>query len=618
VKEFWKFARMMLRYRGLIALAAVGALIDAASSFGGYASLVWVVNQLIKSGTTANGLLAAKLADPLVVKWIGDHRAWADVVPTDKFQGFAFVLVFIFVLAVVGSVGRYIHQYNIITVALRTIMTIRKHLFARMIHLPMATVNTDGVADYTSRIVRDTNQLSGGINSLMGRAVRDILQGGSLLTLALLVNWRLTGLFLTIAPPVALLIRRFGKRIRRATKKALAGYAVMLGGLNESLQSLRVVKVHGAEGYERRRFSMINRLVLGQEMRSRGAKALSAPIIELIAMLGFIFVAMVAGWYVFRLGQDPADLVNVLMLLVGAGAAFRPLTNLSNDLQEAAAAAGRIDEAMRLPIESARFHSKTEKWERIPRHRKSVAFENVVFGYPKSERPALRGVTLSVPQGRTCAVVGPNGSGKSTLLSLVPRLYEPTSGRVLIDGVDVGRCTLRSLRRQIAVVTQDTVLFDGTIAENISYGMRQTAREKVVAAAKQAHADEFIGRLPQGYDTAIGEWGSRLSGGQRQRIAIARAILRDPAILILDEATSQIDADSEAKITESLAEFSKGRTTFVIAHRLSTVVNAEMIVVMVDGTISAIGRHAELLKTSDVYRTLCRTQLHGLEPEVVS
>ena len=208
-----------------------------------------------------------------------------------------------------------------------------------------------------------------------------------------------------------------------------------------------------------------------------------------------------------------------------------------------------------------------------------------------------------------CAIVGGNGSGKSTLLGLIPRLYDPTDGRVTVDGVDLADCTLRSIRRQMAMVTQSTVLFDGTIADNISYGSRHVSRQQLTDAANLARAHEFIDELPDSYDTDIGEWGERLSGGQRQRLAIARAILRDPAILLLDEATSQIDADSESRINEALAQFTANRTTFVVAHRLSTVIHADMIVVLEAGRISATGKHNDLLARSPVYQLLCRTQL---------
>jgi ABC-type multidrug transport system fused ATPase/permease subunit len=248
---------------------------------------------------------------------------------------------------------------------------------------------------------------------------------------------------------------------------------------------------------------------------------------------------------------------------------------------------------------------------KLARHCESIRFDGVTFTYPRAERPALDQITLEIRHGQRVAIVGPNGSGKTTLLALVPRLFDPNpgSGAVLIDGRNIREVAVRSLRRQIGVVTQETVLFRGTIRGNVAYGADDASEERVVAAAKKARAHEFIAAMPKGYDTPVGEQGLTLSGGQRQRIAIARAILRDPSILILDEATSMIDADSEAKIAEALAEFASGRTCLIVAHRLSTVINADRIVVMDAGRIVDDGTHAELLKRCSVYRLIAENQL---------
>jgi ABC-type multidrug transport system fused ATPase/permease subunit len=352
--------------------------------------------------------------------------------------------------------------------------------------------------------------------------------------------------------------------------------------------------------------------VFEEEMKARIVRALSSPSIELLVMIGLILMALVAIWYMDNQNLEGTVLVMIVGALGASASSFRTLATLNNTLQTSAAAADRIKEVMELPSEqTARQEHTNPNLYSLERHRESVTFEDIVFTYPGCDAPTLKGLGLSVPVGSVCAIVGGNGSGKSTLLGLIPRLYEPDSGRVLIDGRDIKDATLRSLRRQMAVVTQDTVLFDGSIADNIIYGTRHATQEQMIEAARHAHAHEFIEQMPDGYATEIGERGARLSGGQRQRLAIARAILRDPAILILDEATSQIDADSEAKINEALEGFMANRTTFVIAHRLSTVVNADMIVVMNEGEIDSIGKHAELLESSEVYRTLCRTQMGG-------
>jgi len=613
MKSFWRFARLMLRYKRLLVLAGVGALFDAVCAAAGYGTLMWIIEQLFNAGRTAHDIVAEKLASPAVAERFGDLSHLADVVPDDQWLGFGFLLGIIFLLAMLGSLGRFAHQYFAITVSLRTVMSIRKAAFQRLVHVPLGVTAEEGTADNLSRVVRDSGQLARGFNTLTSKAVRDILQGVAALTVALLVSWELTAVFLVGVPIIGLCIKRFGKRIRRASKRANRQFGQMLGALTESLQSLPVVKVNQAEGYERRRFNTINRAVLTEEMAARTARALSSPVIELIAMAGVIAVAMFAAWLIYRSesGVEPADLIGVLMMLGIAGAAFKPLANLNNDLQEAAASAERVEQVVEMPVESVVHHGEKTRGPKLPRHRESVAFENVSFTYPVSTTPAIQQIDLRVEHGRVTAIVGGNGSGKSTLVNLIPRLYEPTRGRVLIDGRDVADYSLRSVRRQIAMVTQATVLFDGTIAENIRYGHRHADDKRIIEAAQRAHAHQFIVQLPDGYDTHIGEWGGRLSGGQRQRLAIARAILRNPAILIMDEATSQIDTESERQITEAMAEFTRDRTTFVIAHRMSTVINADLIVVLEDGRIAATGKHEQLLRTSDTYRVLCQTQLQS-------
>jgi ABC-type multidrug transport system fused ATPase/permease subunit len=610
--KFWQFAAMMLHYKRLLAVAAFGAVLDAACMAGGWTTLTGVITAFF-GPRNADGHAESLRETALrklqsVPAWLGDWTWIANLVPERQFYGLAAMLVIILMLAIVGSFGRFLHEYNTITVSMRTIMRIRKRVFRRLVHLPMTA--SDQITQTLSRVMGDSATLAGGFSAITSRAVRGVLTGLTMLIVAVWMDWRVVGTFIVVVPPIVILIRKFGKRIRRAAKKALQQYGVMLGALTEVAHGQRVIKVHHAEGYERRRFNTILRTMLKQEMRSRTAKAISSPTIETLAMAGVMIVVLLGGYTVFESHtRSTGELVSVLIMLAGSAMQFRTLTGMNNTLAESGAAAERLDEVLGMAVEPSAREEYARGLKKLPEHSRSVEFKDVSFTYPTGDKPALRHVSLAVPHGKVCAIVGGNGSGKSTLLNLVPRLYEPSGGAVLIDGHDIRQYTLRSVRRQIAMVTQETVLFDATIAENIAYGSRHATRHLVIEAAKRAFAHDFISALPQGYDTELGERGQRLSGGQRQRIAIARAILRDPAILILDEATSQIDADSESKITAALAEFTRNRTTFVIAHRLSTVVNADMIVVMADGQITAIGKHAELLKTSDIYRVLCRTQM---------
>ena len=265
-------------------------------------------------------------------------------------------------------------------------------------------------------------------------------------------------------------------------------------------------------------------------------------------------------------------------------------------------------ELLAMPVEPMGKH-RPQKTMPLPRHCQTVTLENLSFRYDDESQPVIDDVCLEIPFGQTVAIVGANGSGKTTLLNFIPRLLTPHSGRVLIDGIDIKTVRLRPLREQIAVVTQQSILFEGSIADNIAYGRHHATEEMIIDAAKTAHADEFIRALPEGYKTMLGEHGEGLSGGQRQRVCIARAILRNPAILILDEATSQIDADSEAKINQALRDIRRGRTVFVVAHRLSTVIDVDQIVVLDRGRVIDQGKHTELLERCHLYQTLAQTQL---------
>jgi ABC-type multidrug transport system fused ATPase/permease subunit len=345
-------------------------------------------------------------------------------------------------------------------------------------------------------------------------------------------------------------------------------------------------------------------------MKVRNTRAISGPLVEMLAVVAIQLVACIVAYFIFRLGSSPEEFMTALLMLVASALSFRPVTAMHNEMAEASAAASRVLELLTLPVEPTGADAP-ENERTLPRHGKSIAFEHVTFRYRPEMEPAVNDVSFTVAAGQTVALVGSNGSGKTTVLSFLPRLLEPQEGRVLIDGLDVKEVSLRSLRKQMAVVTQQTVLFEWTIAQNIAYGRRHEPMEKIIAAAKVGHAHDFITQLPQGYDTPLTEGGVGLSGGQMQRTAIARAVLRNPAILILDEATGQIDSESEAEIGKALTEISVGRTTFVIAHRLSTVIHADAIIVMKDGRIIAQGRHEELLETCEMYRTLVNTQLFG-------
>jgi ABC-type multidrug transport system fused ATPase/permease subunit len=439
------------------------------------------------------------------------------------------------------------------------------------------------------------------------------MKAGFAFALAMYVSWKLTLFIVVFAPVMVLIIKKLGKKMRRASRKAMVNSASMLGQIEGTLIGIRVVKGAGAERFERRRYSRIMRRLVEEQLRMSRIDAFSAPTIETLTLFVVGAIVLFASYMVLvRRSLDPTSFILVMACLGGIGDSLRRLSKVNNVLQKSNAAAARIFEVMDLPVEHERRPEKGQvraETVKIPPIERDIRFENITFSYPNSSSPALIDVSLHVPKGQSVAVVGRNGSGKTTLLALLPRFYDPQKGRVLIDGVDVREATLRSLRRQISIVTQDSVIFPGTIAENIAYGEPLAKREDIEAAARRAFAHDFILEKPQGYETLLGELGGQLSGGQKQRICIARAIFRKAPILILDEATSQVDAESEHLIQQAIESLMHERTTFVIAHRFSTILSADTIVVMDRGRIVGQGKHEELLATCDTYQQLYERQL---------
>ncbi len=620
---FWRSARVLLRYRKDIALAGLGALISAAS-FGAGLTLMLPVISLMFGSKSEGPRGARQLIEEYLRKHDGTDPATAlspwkvdllhalqVLLPANPFQSFLCIVGVIAVLTIIGSLGRYLHELTTVTLVYKASQYWRQQMFNRIIHAPMSTIQKAGSSDYISRLITDSNTLATGYRAILGKALGEILKGAAGLTAAFFVDWKIAMMACVGIPIIGVLLRKFSKKIRRASKEALVMYARLIATIKESVGGISVVKVHGAEGYERRRFAQRNRELVERQMKIRQTKALASPLVDTLGLFGVMGLACVAAYMIFEKGLEPENFITVLVCLGGAASCLKPLSQLNSEIGEAGAAAQRIYEVVEAPMEPTR--RDRPPMPPLVRHHQEIRFEDVVFRYPGADRNAVDGLSLTVPFGKTVAIVGPNGSGKSTLINLVVRLAEPTSGRVLIDGVDITQADMRTLRAQAAMVTQNSVLFEGTIAQNISYGALVPELSRTIEAAKAGYADEFISVLPDGYQARLGEDGVGLSGGQKQRICIARAILRDPAILILDEATSQIDADSEAKITAALKSFRQGRTVFVIAHRLSTVVDADLIVVMDQGKIVAQGTHQELMGSSGLYQKLAKSQLFAID-----
>lgn len=601
---FRTFARRMLRYR----LAVFGAICFAFVSAGGLGAGLVSLGPLLelilegRDGATLRSLAESHVesgAFPPIPEGL------VSILPTDPLAGVAMIMGGLLFLTLFGATANFLHQYLAGSVVARTIARVRLDAFRHVIALPMSKVVARGPAELISRIVRDSAELQIGLMALLGRSVAQLTRGLAGLGAALWFDWRLTLAAFLVAPPIAIVIRRFGRRIRRSTRGALRSQEDLLRACHESVQGLRGVKTATAEKSAMRRFNAANQRLLREELRIRTARAMASPLVEVLSIVVLAGLAVLAAREILDGSLKLESFVLTLGSLGIAGASFKPLTTLAHDIQAASAPAERLLEVLSMPAE----RRTGQGMPALPRHRGAIAFEGVRFRYPGAEQEAIAGVDLEIAHGERVAIVGPNGCGKTTLVSMLPRLLEPTHGRITIDGIDIARASLRSLRRQIGVVTQEPVLLKGSIRENIVYGLSGADESQIREAASLARAAEFIERLPDGYDSEVSEQGASLSGGQRQRIAIARAILRDPAILLLDEATSQVDAESEELINAALADFTVGRTSILIAHRLSTVRSADRIVVMEAGRILDDGRHEALLDRCEPYVRLVRTQM---------
>jgi ATP-binding cassette, subfamily B, bacterial MsbA len=663
MNNFARTLRLCLRYRRIVIVTALSSLIVAVLWGGNIGAMYpvvevtlqgqslghWVNEQIAQSERNcadfAQQIAGAEAALPTVdvaqrsvlerksshlgMRLAAEERALARYrwlkspidrfLPTDPFLTLVVLISGLLVATIVKDAFLTLSSFMVDCLAQLAVFDLRKKFYRRTLRMELATFNENGTSDLVSRFTYDLDGVANGVQTVFGRAIREPLKMVACMVGAAWICWQLLVLSLLVAPLAGYLIARLARTLKKANRRAMEQMSSLYNVLIETFGGIKVVKAFTMERHERRRFHLISKQCFRKGLRIAAFDALVNPVTEVMGVFT-ICVAILVGAYLVlnqethllgvRMCDRPLTLGSILIFfgfLAGTSDPARKMSEVFNRLQRAAAASDRVYQLLdREPAVADPI-----KPQPLVRHKLDLVFDNVTFGY-QAERPVLEGISLRIQAGETVAIVGPNGCGKSTLANLIPRFFDPTSGSVRLDGIDLRAVRMRELRNQIGIVAQETLLFDDTVLNNIRYGSPRASRETVIEAARQAHAHKFIeSKLDLGYETVVGAQGGRLSGGQRQRIALARAILRDPAILILDEATSQIDLESEQLIHRVLEHFTRDRTTILVTHRLATLSLADRIVVMQSGKIIDVGTHDQLIVRCDFYRGLYEIQFRA-------
>ena len=507
-----------------------------------------------------------------------------------------FVILAVFILK---AVFEFLQAYMMSGVGQQVIRDIREHLYRHLQSLSLSFFSRNPTGVLMSRVMNDVWLMQGAITDAATGLIKDCFTGFFLVCIVFYRDWKMALVAMVVFPLAFWPIARFGRKLRRTSLRTQEVMGGLTSHLQETISGAKLVKAFGAEEYETERFASINAALFRLNMKIVKVQSIASPLSGTFAGIGAAAVIFYGGYSVVRGDSTPGNFFSFMTALFMAYEPVKRLSRINNTIQQGIAAATRVFEVLDTMPEV----EEKENAPVLPTVAHDIEFEHVDFRYHSEGDYILKDIALRVPAGSIVAIVGSSGAGKTTLVDLLPRFYDPQNGTIRIDGVDIRDVSLSSLRSQIGIVSQHTILFNDTVRANISYGMPDAPMEKIEEAARLANAHGFITRMREGYDTEIGEQGLKLSGGERQRMAIARALLKDAPILVLDEATSALDSESEAIVQEALDTLMRGRTTFVIAHRLSTVRNADVVLVVEEGRIVERGSHEELLSRETRYRS---------------
>jgi ATP-binding cassette, subfamily B, bacterial MsbA len=605
MRLYLRLLRYLRPYRLLLAAALLSSLMFATLDTFSFVMISPFIGTLFRGGA-----IDFFGAGPQI-GWLLDNTIGRFIpAGADPLQVLTILSIAVFIVFMLKNVFDYLQHYLVAMLEQSVTRDLRNQVYEHVLQLDLRFYGRTRVGQILNRLTSDTDLLRTLVTKNIASFVTSVLQIMVALYFLIATSWRLTLLALVVMPLTFVIWRRLLSPLRRGDRRILEMGGDVTSHLQETVSGVRQVKAAAAESFEAGRFRALTQGYYKTVVRTERVRALASPLSETMGALGTVLILWYGGRMVLVEGSIGAD--GFILFLALSLKLYQPakwLSKFPSIVQPGLSAAERIFEFLDTPVEmvdDATLHPFVDLHE-------AIRFENVGFAYVEGE-PVLEAVSFEASRGQVTALVGPSGGGKSTLVDLIARFYDPTAGRVLVDGVDLRRISPRSLRERLGIVTQETVLFHDSVRANIAYALPGASDDAVERAARTANAHEFIVTLPRGYDTVLGERGTRLSGGQRQRIAIARAILRDPPILIFDEATSALDSESERLVQDAIEHLLRGRTVFVIAHRLSTIMNADQILVMDRGRIVQRGTHHELIAEGGLYGKLYRLQFEQRLP----